>query len=293
MTRDRSTLSLSVPRRRPGSRLELRLDPAPGTIRSDPGRAAVLDARLHRQRRDNARGGARADRRRRAAWGGGTVRHLCRRLSQPPHRDVARRISGAAAAGRRHRLRPVRLTSYIAARPPRHFSLYDYGAGFADHLEATRPKEGGGPLAALPAAVARLERARAEVQRAEGLERRAEPPLMADAAMLPGLRLKLPDSVRLLRLGFDLLPLIDAADRGGKPVVPEAGESLIAVARSHYRVRLHKLEPWHHAWLEALGPTGRRSMKRPRRRRAFRDGTAARCSRIWFCGFRRPRPWAW
>jgi hypothetical protein len=147
-------------------------------------------------------------------------------------------------------------TRYIASRPPRHFSLYDYGAGFADHLEATRPKEGGGPLTALPACVARLERARAEVQRAEGLERGRSAPLMADAAMLPGLRLKLPDSVRLLRPGFDLLPLIEASDQGGKAVVPEPGESPVAVARSHYRVRLHRLEPWHHAWLEALGPDG-------------------------------------
>jgi hypothetical protein len=147
-------------------------------------------------------------------------------------------------------------TGYIAARPPRHFSLYDYGADFADHLEATRPEQGGGPLAALPAAVARLERARSEAQRAEGTERNSGPPLMADAAMLPGLRLKLPDSVRLLRLGFDLLPLIEAADRGGKAVVPEPGESTIAVARSRYRVRLHGLEPWHLAWLEALGPGG-------------------------------------
>jgi hypothetical protein len=145
---------------------------------------------------------------------------------------------------------------YIAARPPRHFSLYDYGAGFADHLDATRPKEGGGPLGALPAEVARLERARSEVQRAEGLERRMNPPLMADAAMLPGLRLKLPDSVRLLRLGYDLLPLIDAADRVGKAVVPEPRESLIAVARSNYRVRVHALEPWHLAWLEAVGAKG-------------------------------------
>lgn len=146
--------------------------------------------------------------------------------------------------------------SYIAARPPRHFSLYDYGAGFADHLDATRPDEGGGPLAALPAAVARLERARAEVQRAEGLERSPGPPLRADAAMLPGLRLKLPDSVRLLRLDFDLLPLIEAADQGGKAVVPAPRERLIAVARSRYRVRLHALEPWHHAWLEAVGAEG-------------------------------------
>ncbi len=145
---------------------------------------------------------------------------------------------------------------YIAARPPRHFSLYDYGAGFAGHLEATRPSEGGGPLAAVPAAVARLERARAEVQRAEGVERLAGPVLMADAAMLPGLKLKLPDSVRLLRLDFDLLPLVEGRERGEKAVVPERKETLIAVARSGYRVRQHRLEPWQHAWLEALGPGG-------------------------------------
>ena len=145
---------------------------------------------------------------------------------------------------------------YIAARPPRHFSLYDYGADFARHLEATRPAAGGGPLAALPAEVARLERARAEVQRAEGVERDPRPPLLADAAMLPGLKLSLPDSARLLRLRFDLVPLLEASDRSGEAVVPEQRETLLAVARSRYRVRLHRLEPWQRAWLEALAPYG-------------------------------------
>lgn len=145
---------------------------------------------------------------------------------------------------------------YVATHPPRHFSLYDYGAGFADHLAATRPADGGGPLAALPAAVARVERARSEVQRAGGTERLGRQPLMADMAMLPGLKLRLPDSVRLLRLDFDLLPLIEASENGGGAVVPEPGESLIAVARSGYRVRQHRLEPWRHAWLGALGPEG-------------------------------------
>jgi hypothetical protein len=144
-------------------------------------------------------------------------------------------------------------SSYIEAHPPHNFSLYDYGAGFADHLEATRPDE---PLAALPAAVARLERARAEVSRAEGIERERQPPLPADAAMRPGLRLKLPDSVRLLTLGFDLAPLIEASERGGEAMVPEARETWIAVARSGWRVRLHALEPWLHSWLAAIGPDG-------------------------------------
>lgn len=146
--------------------------------------------------------------------------------------------------------------SYIAAHPPRHFSLYDYGARFADHLEATRPAEGSGPLAGLPAAVARLERARAEVQRAEGTERHDRSWLPAETALLPGLKLRLPDSVRLLRLDFDLLPLIEASESGGQAVVPEPGESLVAVVRSGYRVRQLGLEPWRHAWLEALGTAG-------------------------------------
>lgn len=144
---------------------------------------------------------------------------------------------------------------YLAAHPPADFSLYALGARFADHLAATRPAGGDGMLL-LPADLARLERARAEVQRAEGTERLDRSWLPAEAALLPGLKLRLPDSVRLLRLEFDLLPLIEASETGGEAVVPDIGESLIAVARSGYRVRQHRLEPWRHAWLEALGPDG-------------------------------------
>ena len=144
---------------------------------------------------------------------------------------------------------------YIEARPPGHFSLYDYGAGFAGYLEATRPADGG-QLAALPAQVARLERARAGVQRAVGVERLVSTALTADSAITPGLRLKLPDSVRLLALEFDLAPLIEACGRGEKAAVPEPRRSLIAVARSAYRLRQHELERWHHAFLEALGSEG-------------------------------------
>ena len=145
--------------------------------------------------------------------------------------------------------------SYFAACPPSHFSLYELGKGFADHLEATRPtgdNEAGAPTA-IPAALARLERARAEVLRAEGVEGRPGPPAAADSALMPGARLRLPDSVRLLRLDFDFLPLIGAADSGGAAIVPESRPTLVAVARSGWRVRLVELEPWQNAWLEALG----------------------------------------
>ena len=145
-------------------------------------------------------------------------------------------------------------TGYIATRPPGHFSLYALGAGFADHLEATRPP---GEETALPAQLARLERARAEVQRAEGIERLGDRAIAAaGAALMPALRLRIPDSVRLLPLGFDFIPLIAATDAGEPPVVPEPRDSRVAVARTGYRVALHALEPWRFAWLEALGEGG-------------------------------------
>jgi hypothetical protein len=144
---------------------------------------------------------------------------------------------------------------YLAAVAPRHFSLYALGAGFADHLDATRPG-GSDPALDLPAELARLERARAEAQRAAGPESGAAPDIAADAALLPGTRLRLPDSVRLLRLGWDFRPLIAAAESGGTAPIPERRSTPTAVARSRYRVAVHGLDPGFFAFLEALGTDG-------------------------------------
>ncbi|EJL29228.1 hypothetical protein PMI01_03367 [Caulobacter sp. AP07] len=148
--------------------------------------------------------------------------------------------------------------SYIESQPPSDPSLYALGAGFADFLEATRPPGDRGPdaLSALPADLARLDRARAEVQRAVGVERRPGPPPAADLLLTPGARLRRPDSVRLLNLGFDPAPLLAAVDRGGPIEPPEPCPTPVAVARSHYRVAVHRLTPWRFAWLEALGEAG-------------------------------------
>jgi hypothetical protein len=145
-------------------------------------------------------------------------------------------------------------TSYVWGRPPRSYTLYDLGAGFAAFLEATRPLSGPGPgsIEALPASLAALERARAEVYRARGLEN--EPSHHAAEAftlMISGTSMCLPDSVRLLRLAFDFAEAIAAASRGDRPGVPRATETLYAIARSRYRVRTHVLQPWQFELLRA------------------------------------------
>jgi hypothetical protein len=142
---------------------------------------------------------------------------------------------------------------YIAARPSRDPSLYRFGAGFADHLAERAPpdaREPGSPMA-IPAQLARLERARGESIRARGAEREAVP-VTADFALVPGARLAVPDSVRLLRLDFDFRALLEAAERGAPGEPPEVAEACTAVARSGWRVRVHRMDPVRFAFLEEL-----------------------------------------
>jgi hypothetical protein len=159
-------------------------------------------------------------------------------------------------------------TAYLAERPSRSPSLYDLGAGFADFLEATRPAEGAGrgTLEAIPAGLARLERAIAEVSRAPGPETLAQ--AGAQAAMLllaPATALRLPQSVRLLRLDFDFAQALAAAEQGARPMQPPAREICVAVARSGYRVRVLDLAAPRFAWLEALGQDGGDALDAARR----------------------------
>ena len=151
---------------------------------------------------------------------------------------------------------------YIAAYPSRSYTLYDFGAGFPDYLESARPVGDGTAqtVEAIPAALARIERARAEVHRARGVER--DTPAAAETGFDPLLAAILglgsarsywrPDSVQLLALPLDFTETLAAADRGEPPPLPIAAPSLVAVSRVQYRVECHRLEAWQHAWLASL-----------------------------------------
>lgn len=144
---------------------------------------------------------------------------------------------------------------YLAAHPPTSYSLFDLGAGFADFLQDTRPRPLGPPGSpdALPAALARLERARAESRRAPGVESDpAHRPVDQFVVLTsPELTVRTPPSLRLLHLDFALLDTVAAADHGDRPPVPSPADTRYAVARAHYRVRVHVLAPWQHAFLRA------------------------------------------
>jgi len=144
---------------------------------------------------------------------------------------------------------------YIAARPSHSYTLYDFGAGFADWLEAVRPAGGAQHVGAIPAALARIERTKAEVHRAEGIERRVprafpgiEPAIAEMLALAEPRRWWRPDSVRLLALPFDFSEMLAS----GEPVPPRSEAMLLAVARAHYRVQCFPLEPWQFDWLVTL-----------------------------------------
>jgi hypothetical protein len=139
---------------------------------------------------------------------------------------------------------------YLAASPSRSYSLYDLGAGFPDYLEATLPPDAE-PLDRLPCELARLERARVESHRAAGPE--TDPAHVGldpvDLFMTPGARVRIPETVRLLRLSFAVADMLETG--GERPDPPPARPALYAVARSHYRVRVHELSSGPFGFLEA------------------------------------------
>lgn len=152
--------------------------------------------------------------------------------------------------------------AYIASRPSRSPSLYGLGAEFADFLEATRPADADGAapdcVTAIPASLARLERAISEAHRGVGIEalRGADLPVDTLLQILPDLRLRMPDTVKLLHLNFDFSGILAAARNGERAGPPPMRDTHVAVARSHYRVRVHALEQSCFAWLQAIGYQG-------------------------------------
>ena len=146
--------------------------------------------------------------------------------------------------------------AYVWRHPSRSPTLYDLGGGFADFLAASQPPGSAG-LLQFPIELARLERARSEAGRAPGLEKRAPRPGPALGWLLgQELHLQLAPCTRLLSLSFPVQAFwreAQAALDGSMPPQPEPGASHLAIARLHYRLGMHSLQPWQFHLLQAAG----------------------------------------
>lgn len=142
---------------------------------------------------------------------------------------------------------------YIWHRPSTSDTLFDLGALFPDFLEETQRQNLAEALT-LPVDLARLERARNEAVRAEGLEDQA-PGVTIDPLIFlksSDLSIQTPPCLHLLRLSFPLLDFLQAFDRGerGFPA-PDAKSTSVGVSRMRFRVTMAELDSWQMSFLEA------------------------------------------
>lgn len=145
-------------------------------------------------------------------------------------------------------------TAYIWQHPSKSSSLYDMGAGFARFLEQSQgDKAAQNPALQVPLDIARLERGRTEVIRAQGVEGQYSRPL-DPFSLLSGQQQNIYPApcLRLFQLSYPLIEYIDAIEREQPPPpVPSAETSYIAITRKHYHVSMSYLEHWQYILLKA------------------------------------------
>jgi hypothetical protein len=147
------------------------------------------------------------------------------------------------------------VVGYLWSNPPRGHDLFELGAGFADHLERTRPPDEAVPearraLLALPVDLVRVERARLEALRAPGLEDAARAPAPGPHELLLGTGgVTAAPCLRLTETRHDVRAFLAAVGRGEPPQAPPEKRTLLAVSRVDFRPTLTPLHEWQWAAL--------------------------------------------
>jgi len=143
--------------------------------------------------------------------------------------------------------------AYLITEPPHSPSLFDLGAGFPKFLEETKPATAEKiALLDLPPEIARLERARTEVLRAQGTEN--DPPSAIICSPFDifseEIRIQATPCLQLLELKYPLVDFFEGRDHD-PPSPPERRPSFVAIGRSEYCVHVKEIEPWQFAFLQA------------------------------------------
>lgn len=146
---------------------------------------------------------------------------------------------------------------YLEARPSRSYTLEALGAGFAEHLAATRPDVAGGerePWIDLLFDVVRFERAFTEAHAAAGAESAGPPPAApeprdggwADTVV------STVECLRLLRAGFPVHTFAVAVRAHHDPPLPPPGEVRLVLSRTDFVVTVTELDEPRFRLLEGL-----------------------------------------
>lgn len=163
------------------------------------------------------------------------------------HFPVARHLLGAG-------LFDEFAKDYLRARPSRSYTLEVLGAGFADHLAATRPDVAAGqrePWIDLLLDVIRFERAFTEAHAAPGAES-IEPPPAPDGPDRAGVTVSTVECLRLVRACFPVHTLAVAVRAGQNPPMPAPAEVWLALARKNFVVTVTELDEPRFRLLAAL-----------------------------------------
>jgi hypothetical protein len=136
---------------------------------------------------------------------------------------------------------------YLSARPSRSHTLEALGAGFADHLAATRPDAISSerePWIDLLFDVVRFERAFTEAHAAAGAELR-EPPPAGPELGAPGWAdtvVSTVECLRLVRAGFPVHTFAVAVRAHKDPPLPPLGEVRLVLARTDFVVTVTEFD---------------------------------------------------
>jgi hypothetical protein len=156
------------------------------------------------------------------------------------HYPVTQHLLGAE-------LFPEFARNYLRVRPSRSYTLEALGAGFADHLAATRPDTTADerePWIDLLLDVVRFERAFTEAHAAAGAELR-EPLSAAPALEAPGwadTTVFTVECLRLMRARFPVHAFAVAVRAHRDPPLPPAGEVRLVLARKDFVVTVAELD---------------------------------------------------
>jgi hypothetical protein len=136
--------------------------------------------------------------------------------------------------------------AYLMYHPSTSFTLYDLGKAFPDFLDKTRPQPEEGidhTHFEIPAALARVERARQVAMRALGIENSAVDTSQVNIQdlLFGTFTISIPECLQLLELDFPMKQFFEAVYREEEYDLPLPQKTYMAISRKNYHLVLEEI----------------------------------------------------